>query len=224
MVTVAHIVAGIIQKRPFLEEALVNDIINYAYLADMLKPEVEKLMRKEVNRYAIIMAIRRFSESLKESFIGSPILGITGADITITSGIFEVTVVKSANTLKELSKLYDIVNFSSGDFLTVTQGLFEITIISNMKYMDEMLCLFDKKDIKKKSTDLSSVIVRIPEKTAESMGVLYLLTKALSWDNVNIFEVVSTLTEEIFIIPENDTTTAFDAIKGLMGKNKSAKK
>ena len=219
MVTVAHVVSGIIQKRPFLEEALVNDIINYAYLADMLKPEIEHAMRKEVNRYAIIMAIRRLSENLKESFVGQPQPDLSNADTTITSGIFEITAVKSANTLKIIPKLYDLVNFGSGDFLTITQGLYEITILSNIKYMNEMLSLFEKKEIKKKSTGLSSVIVRIPEKTAESVGLLYLLTKALGWENINIYEVVSTLTEEIFIISEMDTAPAFEAIKSLINRN-----
>lgn len=216
MVTVAHVVEKIIKNRPFLEEALVNDIINYAYLADMLKPEIEKELRHEVNRYAIIMAIRRFAATLKESFVGQKRLDLQGADITIISGIFEMTVVRDTETMEVASKLYDLVDFAKGDLLTITQGLYEITIISKVKYRKDMTDLFDKKKIKKVSTGLSSLTVRIPEKTAESVGLLYTLTKALSWENVNILEVVSTLTEEIFIINEVDTSIAFDAIKGLM--------
>lgn len=225
MVTVAHVVSHIIQSRPFLEEALVNDIINYAYLADMLKPEIEKEMRHEVNRYAIIMALRRFTETLKESFVGQPMMDIGTADITITSGIFEITAVKDAETMKIVSKLYDLVDFNKGDFLTITQGLYEITILSNVRYKERMLDLFDKRDVKKVSTGLSSLTVRIPEKAAESLGLLYTLTKALSWENVNIFEVVSTLSEEIFIISEEDTAVAFDAIKKLIkdGKDKKSR-
>ena len=223
MVTVAHIVADIIRRRPFLEEALVNDIINYAYLADMLKPEIEKVMRKEVNRYAIIMAVRRFADSLKGSFVGLPHLGLEGAEITITSGIFEITVRKDAETMKTVSKLYGLVDFEKGDFLTITQGIYEITILSNVRHKNKMLDLFDKRDVKKVSTGLSSLTVRIPEKAAESMGLLYSLTKALSWENVNIFEVVSTLSEEIFIISEEDTSVAFDAIKSLVKEEKEGK-
>jgi hypothetical protein len=223
MVTVAHIVSKIIGNRPFLEEALVNDIINYAYLADMLKPEIEREMRHEVNRYAIIMAIRRFADTLKESFVGQPNLSLMDADITIISGIFELTTVKDAETMKVVSKLYDLVDFNKGDFLTITQGLYEITILSNVRYKKAMLDLFDKMDVKKVSTGLSSLTVKIPEKAAESIGLLYTLTKALSWENVNIFEVVSTLTEEIFIIGEEDTAVAFDAIKRLIKNDKKEK-
>ncbi len=223
MVTVANVVSHIIQRRPFLEEALVNEIINYAYLADMLKPEIEKEMRREVNRYAIIMAIRRFTESLKESFVGNPALDLSGADVTITSGIFEITAVKDPETMKIVSMLYGLVEFGKGDFLTITQGLYEITILSNVRYKEKMLGLFEKRDVKKVSTGLSSLTVRIPEKIAEEVGLLYTLTKALSWENVNIFEVVSTLSEEIFIISEEDTARAFDSIKRLM-KEKDGKR
>ncbi|HUB92540.1 MAG TPA: hypothetical protein VL945_01120 [Candidatus Saccharimonadales bacterium] len=224
MVTVAHVVSRIIESRPFLEEALVKDIINYAYLADMLKPEIEREMRREVNRYAIIMAIRRFTDALKESFVGAPQLNLGNADITITSGIFEISAVKDVDTMKLVSRLYGMVDFEKGDFLTITQGLYEITILSNAKYKAKMLDLFDKRDVKKVSTGLSSLTVRIPEKAAEEIGLLYSLTKALSWENVNLVEVVSTLTEEIFIIKEEDTAVAFDAIKRLIKDGETGRK
>lgn len=223
MVTVAHIVSNIIQDRPFLEEALVNDIINYAYLADMLKPEIEREMRHEVNRYAIIMAIRRFSEGLKESFVGKPHLNLKDADVTIISGIFEMTLVKDNETMKMFPKLYGMIDLGKGDFLTITQGSYEITVLSNGRYMQKMLDLFDKRDIKKVSTGLSSLTVKIPEKAAESVGLLYTLTKALSWENVNIYEVVSTLSEEIFIIKEEETAIAFEAIARLIKRDKASK-
>lgn len=216
MVTVAQLVADTISKKPFLEEALVNGIINYAYLADLIMPEIEKGMRHRVNRYAIIMAIRRFSETLKESFVGQKLASLDGADITITSGIFELTAVKNAETINAVSRLYSLVDFSKGDFLTVTQGLYEITLLSNARYKGEMLGLFDKKDVKDVITGLSSLTVRMPKAAAEDVGLLYTLTKALSWENINIFEVVSTLSEEAFIISEGDAATAFAVIKKLI--------
>ena len=223
MVTVSRIVEDIIGRKPFLEEALVNDIINYAYLADMIKPEVEKAMRKEVNRYAIVMAIRRFSETLKESFVRGGNIRLEGADITIASGIFELTVSKDFETVASSSKVYALVDFSKGDFLTITQGLYEITVISNERYMEEIVDLFNKKKVKKVVSGLSSVTVRVPEKAAEEIGLLYMFTKALSWENVNIFEVVSTLSEEIFIIKEEETPVAFNAIKRLISSDRNRK-
>lgn len=216
MANIAQLVSLMIQKRPFLEEALVSGIVNYAYLADTLQPEIEKELGKDVKRYAIIMALRRLTDDLKESFVSQAGFNLKDASISITSGIFEITVLKDAKSISRLSELYSMVNIQKGDFLTITQGTYEITILSNSKYGERIAKLFSKDQIVKTNDGLSSLTVRIPVDAAESVGLLYALTKALSWDNVNIVEFVSTLTEEIFIINEDDTSAAFNAIQGLI--------
>ncbi len=216
MVTVSHVVGRILEGMPFLEEALVKGIINYAYLAEMIKPDVEREMRKGVKRSAIVMAIRRFGETLNASEIKSTSVNLKGADVTMRSGIFEITVVRDNETIESIHKLYGVVDLSKGDVLTVTQGLYEITILSNSKYREQMARLFSRGKVVKITDGLASIMVKIPQEAADSVGVLYLLVKSLSWNNVNIVEVVSTLTEEIFIIREDDTPIAFSAIKDLI--------
>jgi aspartokinase len=219
MVTVAHVVTRILEDMPFLEEALTRGIINYAYLAEMIRPRVEEEMRKKVKRAAIMMAIRRFRETLKNSAVDTSAIHLSVSDITLRSGIFEVTVPKTQSTIEAMQKIYSIVDFSKGDVLTITQGLYEITIISNSKYKDQITKLFGKDQIIKVNDGLSSLMVKISDEAAEAVGVLYLLVKALSWNNVNIVEVVSTYTEEIFIIREKDASIAFNALKALIKGN-----
>ncbi len=216
MVTVARVVTRILEEMPFLEEALVRDIINYAYLAEMIKPQVEQEMRKQVKRSAVVMAIRRFRETLKSGSVEALRVDFKESDITVRSGIFEITVVKDQNTIGLVQKLYEIVDLAKGDLLTVTQGLYEITILSNTKYKEQIRKLFAKDQTLRIFDGLSSLMVKVPVAASDSVGLLYLLVKALSWNNVNIVEVVSTLTEEIFIIREDDTAVAFNAIKGLV--------
>lgn len=216
MTTVAQAVSDVIRKKPFLEEGLITGIINQAYLADMLKSEVEQIVGRQTNRYAIVMAIRRLSEHLAESFVSKSSEMLKGSDITITSGIFEMTVRKDARALGNVSKLYELVDLSKGDFLTITHGIYEMTIISNAKYRKRISEMFGKHEIINVVERLSSLIVRIPPESVEAVGVLYALTKALSWENINIVEVVSTLTEEIFIIREKDAASAFGAINKMI--------
>ena len=220
MVTVAHVVTRILEDMPFLEEALVRDIINYAYLAEMIKPGVEQEMRKQVKRAAIVMAIRRFRETLKSGSVEAMHVNFKESDVTMRSGIFEITVVKDRNTIDLIAKLYEIVNVAKGDLLTITQGLYEITILSNSKYKEAIQRIFARDQTLRVIDGLSSLMVRIPVESADEVGILYVLVKALSWNNVNIVEVVSTLTEEIFIIREDDTAIAFNAIKGLVKENR----
>ena len=61
MLTIGKITEDIINRSPFLREAITEDLINISALARKLKPEIEELMKKEVKEGAIVMAIKRMS-------------------------------------------------------------------------------------------------------------------------------------------------------------------
>ena len=65
MTTIPNIVEDIIKKKPFLEDALVNGLVNLSALARHMKPEIEKLVDKPVNDSAIIMALNRLIPRMK---------------------------------------------------------------------------------------------------------------------------------------------------------------
>ena len=69
MVTVSHIVSKLIRKEPVVEDALAKGLFNYSKLAQYLKPKIELELGKEVRISAIVMAIARNSEKLKEESV-----------------------------------------------------------------------------------------------------------------------------------------------------------
>lgn len=214
MVTVSHLVEKIVEKKPFLEEALAKGIINYAALAEILQPDIEKELKIKVKTSAVMMALRRFSEKLEKSFVGQAPIKFKESDLTIRSDLFEVTALKSPSI--DIRELYDLVDFSKGDFLTVTQGLYEVTIIASRKHKAKILKLLDREKIVKTVDNLSSLTVKIPIEALETIGLFYVVTKALTWDNINIIEIVSTLTEMTFILKEDDVSNAFNTLKKLI--------
>ncbi len=181
----------------------------------MIKPEVERIARKQTNRYAIIMALRRMSRVLEGGFVATAGKMLKNASVNLTSNMCCITIKRSQSAIKSASILYNAINFDNGDFLTITFGTYEINIIANMKNADEIIGMFHKEDIEKRSSNLSSLAIRITKNAAESVGLLYSITKALSWEGINIIEVVSTYTEEIFIVSDIDAARAFDAIRRL---------
>lgn len=59
MTSIPTVVEEIIKKKPFLESALIEGLVNLSALARKLKPEVEKQAGRTVNDGAIIMALNR---------------------------------------------------------------------------------------------------------------------------------------------------------------------
>jgi hypothetical protein len=50
----------------FLQAAMSKNIISFTLLAKYLRPEIEKELQKKVKPSAIIMALRRYSESIEK--------------------------------------------------------------------------------------------------------------------------------------------------------------
>ena len=213
-----------VEKKPFLEEALARGIINYVALAEILRPEIEKELKKEVKTSAIMMSLRRLSEKLEKNFIKQAQIRFKETDITIKSNLFEITVLKSSVIISNIKRLYDLMDFSRGDFLTITQGVYEITIISNKKYKNKIEKILEEEKIVKTIDNLSSLTIKIPIEAVEQIGLFYIVTKALNWENINIIEIVSTLTEMTFILKEDDISQAFNILKKLIEEQESVKK
>ena len=224
MVTVSHLAEKIVERKPFLEEALAKGIINYVALAEILRPEIEKELKKEVKTSAIMMSLRRLSEKLEKNFIKQARIRFKETDITIKSNLFEITVLKSSVIISNIKRLYDLIDFSRGDFLTITHGIYEITIISNKKHKNKIERILEEEKIVKIIDNLSSLTIKIPIEAVEQIGLFYIVTKALNWENINIIEIVSTLTEMTFILKEDDISQAFNILKKLIEEQESVKK
>jgi len=204
MIGISRTVEEIIRKRPFLQEALSKDIINYASLSDLIKEDVEREIGKKVELPAIIMALRRLSDKLNTNFIDK-IKFDTDTDVVIQTDLFEITLSKSLSIFKTLKNLYDRINFDKGDFLTITQGLHQITIISNKRFKKNFSNLLNSEKTIKEINNLASLTIRIPENAIDTVGLFFMITRALAW-----------LT---FILRENDITHSYDCIKKLINSN-----
>lgn len=219
MVTIAHLVEKIIEQKPFLQEALSRGILNNAALAEELRPHIEKELKKKVKFSAVNMAIRRLGEKLEKTFVTEAKFS-KDTDITIQSDLIEVTLFTMEDVQKHIKNLYTIVDFRKGDFLTITQGRNEMMAITNKRFEKKILSLLPQEAIKKVIRNLSSLTIKIPIEAVETIGLFYLVTRALTWENINIVDIVSTLTELTFIVKEDDTSKAFEALKRLIEANR----
>ena len=59
MQSLGKITEDLINRSPFLREAMSENLINISSLARKLRPEIEEIYKKEVNEGAIVMAIKR---------------------------------------------------------------------------------------------------------------------------------------------------------------------
>jgi hypothetical protein len=215
MITIPEAVESIVKKSLFLEEALSRGIVNLSALARLVKPDVERELMKEAQESAITIALIRLSKKIKQrkerllrEFKSVP-------DIIVRSNLMEVTYSNSSSVFVSRKKLLDQLGGKQEYFLTFTQGINETTIIASRELKDKIKALFTEEDALSWFDDLSSITVLLPPDTAMIPGIYSYILKALSWEGINIVEVVSTLSELTIVLEDLDIDRAFSIIKRL---------
>jgi len=214
MVTVSNLVQKIIDNKVLIQEAMSRDIISFAGLAKQLQPEIEEEMDKPVKKHAIEMALRRYSEHLKEKH--KKILFDYSSDIIMKTQICDISVLRSPTLISKLKNLYDIINFEKGDSLNVIQGNNEVSIVTNERYKEKFLKVLDKEKILNIEENLISLTLTYSKDFLYTPGIIFNVTRNISWENINIFEIVSTNTELTIIIHKKDAMKGYKALEKLI--------
>lgn len=216
MVSISHIVEDIVKHRPYLSEALAAGIINVSALARQLQEDVEKALRKEVNTGAIVMALNRLAPYLqiREQVQLNKLLNNMG-DIILRSNLCDYTF-KNSGTLLEchIELLKNLVK-NDEFFYTMVQGVFETNIVLSdameglvVEYFKDELCVF-------KQSGLSSVTLKLPKGNILQPGFYYSIMKELSWEGINLIEVISSTNEFTVIVDNSLIDKTFVVLKNM---------
>ncbi|WP_283640602.1 hypothetical protein [Mesonia mobilis] len=216
MKTVAQSVEQILRAQPFLEEALQRSIINFSALAEELQPEIAAMLKKPVKTGAIMMALRRYhspvgvsnNQKLKQAFKN---LG----DITVRSNISAFTF-KNTNTLVNChGKLLSYVSANTHLFYAFTRGILESNIMISGSETEKVNSFFEAEHLLMQREALAAISVQLPQDNFKVAGLYYQIFKHLAWQNIALYEVVSTTNEFTVLVEEELVEQAFAAIKGL---------
>ena len=214
-VSVAAAVKTIINRSPFISEMLLQEVISFSNLAKSIQPRVEALHGGSVNTAAVVMAIRRYADELKESqkaLRG----GRLDYEIQMKTNIYDVNFSRDDSFIPKLSSLYDIVRPEQGDFLNITLGTHEITLAVSENHRNTVDELTKDQKIVHRYSDLVALTIVFHGDFLQTPGVLYLAVRKLAWENINIIEIVSTMNVLTFVITREDSHRAYEALEAFL--------
>jgi aspartokinase len=216
MVTVSHLVSKIVSSRPILHEAIEQGIISYGNLAEQIIPEIEEELDKKVKHSAVVMSLRRYAEKLQTTQ-KKPKFDYN-SELMMKTNLCDISVRKSPSLVTKLKKVYTTINYEKGDVLNIIHGNYEVSIISNMRYLEKIKKELKGEKILNIEKDLVSLSLNFTGDFLHTPGIISTAARKLNWDNVNIYELVSTLTELTFIISKKDSTKGYAALQRLVSE------
>jgi hypothetical protein len=215
MLTVPEIVAKVVKKSAFLDEALALGILNISALARLIRPEVEREAMKEVQEGAVIAALNRLSQKIEKRARNQRKIFRSAPDLIVRSNLMEMTYINSESLVLGQKKLLEEMSGRHNYFLTFTQGINETTIIASKELKQKVLTAFKEEKLASQIESLSSVTVLLPQGTSLIPGVYSYILKALAWEGINVVEVVSTLNEFTIVLEDRNIDSSFSIIKRL---------
>ena len=128
MKTIASCVEEIILSRPFLEEGLSRQIINFSALAKDLKKPISEMLRKPVKDGAIMMALRRYKNpsNLENAIQLKKVFNNLG-DIIVRSNLSDFTFQNSKSLIHNHSQVLENISNNHQIFYAFTRGLFAVS-------------------------------------------------------------------------------------------------
>ena len=215
MRTISSAVEDYIKSKPFLISALSQGIINLTSLSRIIKSEIELSLKKEVRYGAIVMALKRLSTELefRTTFKIVKIIKDIG-DITVRSSLVDYNFKVSETLLSNQAKLLSKVD-NNDDFYTSSRGVNECNIVVSGNLISLVEDVLKDEVLLSKQTNLSSISIKLPAENVSIPGVYYFVFQRLSWEGINIYEVISTSNEFTILVNEDQVDKAFKVIKKL---------
>ncbi len=213
MISIADALNDIIKSYPLIEEGLSKGIINYSAFAREVSPQIEKRLYKPVKQGAIVMALKRISDSLSRDKKKNQSLDLT--DLTVRSNLSELTFQNSENLPEKTRQLLNAVSLKRDVVCTLSEGIRETTFIVSSEITGDVKRIFKGEALVSEIKALSSITIRLPKEVVYIPGVYYQILKMLAFENINVIEVLSTYTELTVIIETKDIDRAFSILKSL---------
>ena len=79
--------------------------------------------------------------------------------------------------------------------------------------------IFQDEEVVAKITNLSSVTIKLLQDGTDIPGVYYYMIKRISWQGINVIEVISTTNEHSYLVDEIDVEKTFSILKNLNNLN-----
>lgn len=206
--SVPHAVRQIIGSNTLFFQALSTGIANYTALAQKIKPEVEKLTKSEVNVNTLVVAIKRFADSLDGiDYEHHPIF--EGVRMSLTGSIIDIDFHETDDIYQVLDEIFEL---GSGYNMFRTNK--QIRLFA--EDIDEIRTMF--KSSPKRATGeikdgLSKITITVQSDKENTYEVLSLVLSLLHNNRIPLYNAFFTQNEIILILGMNDAAKAYEVIR-----------
>ncbi len=212
-VTVPEAVRQILTRNYPIYHSLKMKIVNFHSLAELIQAEVRDLTGKEATMNALVVAIKRFSDTLDESKTPDPSGVLKDARISLSGGTVDLTIqvprTQFPRVVKELSQV--------GEELTDFPHIFplsnSIKVILPREDYDMIREKLEHLKIARTQGNVAKLTLTMSPNAEMSPGIASYITELLYRNGVNILDAFLGYGDIIMVVDERDGPLAYEVLQ-----------
>lgn len=217
--SVAEATRSLLERKPFLKELMAMDAVNYRGLARHFRDQVEEMTGKEaVSLDSIVVAIRRYE---RDAFLDERLMEriedvLHNSELTMRSDIVYYTLPRTERFHSMALEAYQEIDQRSAGRAYLLQSDAEIAFITNEKNAEPIKAKLDRDEAKNIERDLAMIVMESPDEVLEADGIISYLTEKIIMDGIGLIDLVTTYTEFVFLVREEDSTQLYEVLRGVI--------
>jgi aspartokinase len=223
-VSVPEAVREILTRNYPIYQCLKMKLMNFHSLAELIQPQVQQLSGKEASINTLVVAIKRFSDTLTSSKNPDTSKVLRDARISLSSGIVDVTIrtprTQFSTIVKELSTV--------ANELSEFPHIFPLSNSIKLILPAEDYALVQRKleHLREASTqaNVSKLILNLSPRAEMTPGIASYITELLFRNGVNILDAFLGYGDIIMVVDDRDGPIAYDVLqKEIQGSEPTGK-
>ena len=211
--TVPEAVRRILTRNYPIYQCLKMKLTNFHSVAELIQPHVQQLTGRKPTINTLVVAIKRFSDTLEELKSLDPVRALENTRISLSNGIADVTVkaprAEFPKILNELSEM----SAGLGEFPHIFPLANSIKIILPTEDYELMKRKLSHLNIVTVQPNVAKLSLYLPTNAWDTPGIASYITELLYRNGVNIIDAFLGHGDIIIVVNEPDGHTAYDALR-----------
>lgn len=212
MASLADLARRALERDPYLQMVLAQDLLNARGLAQRIQEE-EGLDEDKVDSLA--NAIRRQRENLDPSAFEDVHEWLAETKLEATEGLGGIILDRDPDVIQEVERLFRTVEVDRGETFQFLGNQASVALLLDSTRLGEVRKVFDENSVRGVHEDLTSLELLPPEDAGASEAVLHAALGALRSHGVRSAFTTASPDGVAILVPRQEGQDALDVLDGL---------
>ncbi|HKR57693.1 MAG TPA: hypothetical protein VJR67_02370 [Candidatus Nitrosopolaris sp.] len=210
--SITSAVREIINNDISFQDSLERGYCNISAVARIIKPQVNRLLEKNIRVESIITALKRSRKFY--DIQDRPMLSILASStISVKTDVAKISAGKGKRTMEKVARA--LTRYAE-DFISVSESALSVTMVIEDTSLQKLKTIFANSNILEVEAGLAAIIVNSPERIIKTPGCAFAFYNQLARRHINIDDTVSCYTDTIMLVNMVDVGKAFNALAELI--------